>query len=35
VFEEFADAAAAAGIDRAALHEISTVNPRRVLFGES
>ena len=35
VFEEFADAAVAAGIDRAALHDIHTVNPRRVLFGEA
>jgi predicted metal-dependent phosphotriesterase family hydrolase len=35
VFDEFADAAVAAGIDPAVLHDISTVNPRRVLFGEA
>ncbi|EHN09362.1 putative phosphotriesterase [Patulibacter medicamentivorans] len=34
IFDEFADAAVAAGIERAALERIWTDNPRRVLFGE-
>ncbi|MGE4428674.1 MAG: phosphotriesterase [Solirubrobacteraceae bacterium] len=33
LFEEFADAAVAAGVDRATLEMIWTDNPRRVLFG--
>ena len=33
IFEEFADAAVEAGIDREALERMWTDNPRRALFG--
>ena len=34
IFDEFAEAAIAAGIDAALLRQISTENPRRALFGD-